>query len=549
MRVVSTRFAMLMVISLFLLSLTAGCREEQTNSGRLDEKAGHGEENVTAGHGEENVAAAHGQENAVAMIGDEVITQEALEAVLNRIPERMREKYRNKGLDHLIETKVFSAEARKAGLDQEPQIKEALEREVNAGLAGYFINKYVNQQAQPSEEVVKAYYEEHKDEFVVPEGVLIQHILVKKQEQAEAILKDLQGGASFENLARKNSLDGSWKKGGRLGWLYKGRMEPALEKVAFGLEVGKLSGVFQTKKGYQIIQVLKKSDSREIGFDEARPRIGHALTQKKMRELLDAYYKEAKLDRQPAEKGVLVKVGDEALTEEDLAPMLAEVSEKNRQQVKQRWIKFFVETKVFGKEARKVGLDKDPEVADDLQRRTDEFLAKAFKKRFIEEKFPVADKEIADYYQSHLEKFRMPVKIRARSIVVKTREEAEKILKELQQGASFKSLAMERSIDPTFGPKGGDMGWFGQGERDPALEKVALSMESGQVSDIIKTEAGYGIIELMDKKGGQVQPLERVGEAIKASLATKRFKEEKKRYYEKAGVKILEAKPQASGPS
>jgi parvulin-like peptidyl-prolyl isomerase len=528
MKVVSTKFAMLVYISLFLLSVTS-CREEKTDPGRLGEKAGPGEENVAAGHGEEDV---------VAMIGDEVITREALQAVLNRIPERMRKKYRDKGLDHLIETKVFSAEARKAGLDQEPEIKEALEREVNGGLSGYFINKYVHQQAQPSEEAVKAYYEEHKDEFVVPEGVLIQHILVKKQEQAEAILKELQEGASFEAVARKKSIDPSWKKGGRQGWLYKGRMEPALEKVAFGLEVGQLSDVFQTKKGYQIIQVQKKSDTRKIDFAKARARIDNGLTQKKMRELLGTYYKEAKIDRQPAEEGVLVKVGDEAFTEEDLAPMLAEVSEKNREKVKQRWIKFFVETKVFGKEARKVGLDNDPEVAEDLQRRTDEFLAKAFRKRFIDEKFPVADKEIADYYQSHLEKFRMPVKIRARSIVVKTREEAEEILKELEQGASFKSLAMERSIDPTFGPKGGDMGWFGQGEREPALEKVALSMENGQVSDIIETETGYGIIELMNKKGGQVQPLEGVGEAIKASLASRRFKEEKERYYEKAGVVI-----------
>jgi peptidyl-prolyl cis-trans isomerase C len=539
MKVLSTRFSMMMCISLLLLSLT-GCREEKSDLVVRDEKAGSGEENVATGHGQENV---------VAMIGDEVITREALQAVLNRIPERMWEKYRDKGLDHLIETKVFSAEARKAGLDQEPQIKEALEREVSAGLVGYFINKYVHQQAQTSEEVVKAYYEEHQDEYVVPEGVLIQRILVKKQEQAEAILKDLQGGASFEKLAKKNSLDGAWKKGGLLGWLYKGRMDPALEKVAFGLEVGQLSDVFQTEKGYQIIKVLKKSDTKEIGFAEARARIDHVLTQKKMREILDTYYKEAKVDRQPAEEGVLVKVGDEAFTEEDVAPMLAEVSEKNREKVKQRWVKFFVETKVFAKEARKVGLDKDPEVADDLQRRTDEFLAKAFRKRFIDEKFPVNDKEIADYYQSHLEKFTMPVKIRARSIVVKTREEAEDILKALEQGASLKSLALERSIDPTFGPRGGDMGWFVRGEREPALEKVAFSMEIGQVSDIIETEAGYGIIELMNKKGGEVQPLERVEEAIKASLATRKFREEKARYYKKAGVKILEAKPIASGPS
>jgi|GEM_PF-291602 len=477
-------------------------------------------------------------ENIVALVGDEQITRGEFEAALERVPQNRRERYRDRVLEHLIQVKVFSKEARREGLDKDPQTKRALDRGTNETLARYFVKKYVDQQAEPSEEEVRKYYEEHKDEFVVPEGVLIQHILVKKQQKAEALLKDLKEGASFEELAKKRSIARSWKKGGQLGWLYKGRMEPEMEKVAFVLEKRKLSDVIQTKKGYQIIKVLDTSAKREIGFDEANSRIRNALFRRNKRDLIHKYYKEAKVERDPGEKGVLVKVGDEAFTEETLAPILVKVSEKETEKFRRRWIKYFIETKVFSKEAKKVGLQNDPEVAADLKRKTEEVLAEAFRKRFIADKFPVTDQDVAEYYQSHLEQFRIPLRLRVKSILVKTKEEAEEILKELKEGAAFGSLAMKRSIQPSAS-RAGEIGWFAKGEKDPALEKVAFSLEKGKISHIIKTEAGYEIIKLMDRKGGNIKTLDQVRQAIKMSLFRQKFEEEKQRYYKKAGVKVL----------
>ena len=479
--------------------------------------------------------------NVLARVGNEVITQTDLETALKKLPERKREKFREKTLDQLIEVKVFSNEARNAGLDKDPKTKEALEKATKEILAQQFVKKIIDEKSQPSEEDMKKYYSDHKDQFVIPDGVYIQHILVKKQEDAQAILEKLKGGASFEEIAKKKSIARSWKNDGRLGWLYKGRMDPELEKVAFTLEKEKLSDVIKTKEGYEIIKVLNKSDKREITFDEAKANIKYELFWKKKKELIDKYYTEAKVNKIPAEKDVLFKIGDEAFKEELIESVLAKASDKEKEKVKQQWVNYLIETTVFSQEARKVGLEKDAEVANEIKRRTDEILANAFRIKFIGEKIQVSDKEIADYYQSHPEEFKTPLGVKIKTILVKTKEEAENILKELKEGASFDTLAKEKSIHPSAS-KAGDIGWFGKGQQDPELEKAAFSLEKDKVSDVIKTADGYQIIKVIDKKGGNIRTLPEVEKKIKMKLQAQKMQDEKQRYYEKAGVKIISTK-------
>ena len=480
-------------------------------------------------------------DDVLVRIGDEVITKSDLESALKKMPENKRQKLRDKTLDQLIEVKVFSNEALKAGLDKDPQIRETVEKSTRETLANVFIKGYIDSKAEPSEEQIKKYYSEHKDQFVTPEGVFIQHILVKKKEDAQAILEELKRGESFEAVAKKKSVAGSSKNEGRLGWLYKGRMDPEMEKVAFTLKKGKFSDVIKTTEGYEIIRVLEKSDRKELTFEEAKVNIRSQLFHKKKQELIDKYYEEAKVNKNPAERGVLFKMGEENFKEEIIAPVLAGVPDKEKEKVRQRSVDFLIETTVFSREARKAGLEKDGEVANELKRRTDEILANSYMKKFVEGKIQVSDKEIADYYQSHPEEFSapLPVNVKVKTILVKTKEEAENILKELKGGASFDTLVREKSIHPSAS-QGGESGWFGKGEKDPELEKAAFSLEKGMVSGIIKTADGYQIIKVIDKRGGGgVRSLDEAKASIKMNLRAQKLQEEKRGYYEKAGVKIL----------
>ena len=93
----------------------------------------------------------------------------------------------------------------------------------------------------------------------------------------------------------------------------------------------------------------------------------------------------------------------------------------------------------------------------------------------------------------------MPSKIRAKHILVKKLSEAQRVLEELQKGASFEELARKYSICPSR-KRGGDLGWFGKGQMVKEFEKAAFSMKKGEISQPVRTQFGYHIIKVVDVK-------------------------------------------------
>jgi EpsD family peptidyl-prolyl cis-trans isomerase len=489
---------------------------------------------------EGKLSTAQSQEKVLASVGDGVITADDLETVLRKMPERKRNSMRAKALDDLIEARVFAREAIRAGLDQDPEVQEAIEKETKEKLAYYFVQKRIDLEAEPGEEALREYYDNHQDEFVVPESVRLQQVVVRDEQLAKEILQSLKEGASFEKVAKEKSIVRSAGNGGDAGWGYKGRMDSELEKVVFSLEKNVLSDVIKTGDGsYQVVKVLDRRDERLFPFEDAKERMRNKLFWRNRTELMEKYYKAAEVNRKPTEPGVLVKIGQEVVGEETIAPLLAKAPEEEREEVRRRWIEYFVEVNVFSKEARKVELQKDPEVARDIRIKNERILAQAFYRSFIKSKTQVTDSEIADYYGSHPELFVLPEKVRAKSILVKTREEAEEILRELKDGAAFGSLAQKKSLYPHAVSRAGTIGWFARGEKDPALEKVAFSLEEGQISDVIETADGYEIIKLTGKKGGTPSPLKKVKASIRMTLNRQKFEQEKQLYYQKAEVKVV----------
>ena len=92
--------------------------------------------------------------------------------------------------------------------------------------------------------------------------------------KAEQLLKQIQGGANFADLAKKFSEDpGSAEKGGELGWVTRGQMVPNFEKACFSLKPGELSGIVDTEYGYHIVQTEERQEAHTATFDEARPQL------------------------------------------------------------------------------------------------------------------------------------------------------------------------------------------------------------------------------------------------------------------------------------
>lgn len=182
-----------------------------------------------------------------------------------------------------------AVDARIAELAEERGGTEALEFELAlSGLTmdalrdllrrNLLIERLLESQITITDDEIREYYDENPDEFTEPEQVHARHILVEERELAEDLIRQLQDGADFAELAEEHSTDpGSAADGGDLGWFARGRMVEPFEEAAFGAEPGSVVGPVQTQFGFHVIEVLDRRAERTVSLDEARDRIRDRL--------------------------------------------------------------------------------------------------------------------------------------------------------------------------------------------------------------------------------------------------------------------------------
>ena len=131
------------------------------------------------------------------------------------------------------------------------------------------------------------------------------------------------------------------------------------------------------------------------------------------------------------------------------------------------------------------------------------------------------DEDLRKAYMTASERYRTPARVHVRHILLKTtdraKEDAPKIeakakdlLKQIKGGADFADLAKKNSEDPGSAPKGGDLDWVVRGQTVPNFEKAAFSLKPKETSDIIRTEYGFHIIQVLEKQDARVKPFDEV---------------------------------------
>ncbi len=128
-----------------------------------------------------------------------------------------------------------------------------------------------------TDDEVREFFEENREDFDIPQQVRASHILVGNEEQAEEILDDVIGGADFAELAERYSLDtASGNQGGDLGFFPPGTMYPEFEAACFDMEVGEVRGPVVTQAGYHIIKLTDREEAQEAVFEEVRDEVEYA---------------------------------------------------------------------------------------------------------------------------------------------------------------------------------------------------------------------------------------------------------------------------------
>lgn len=175
------------------------------------------------------------------------------------------------------------------------------------------------------------------------------------------------------------------------------------------------------------------------------------------------------------------------------------------------------------------GLDKDPAVQAALVQARDRVLSDA-KLAKIDEAHRPTLAQIESYartvYLANPDKFQAPEQIRARHLLIgkntpDAKAKAEELLKQLQGGADFATLAKEKSEDTGSGARGGDLGVFSRGRMVPPFEEAAFALQKpGELSGLVETQFGYHIIQLVERRPAGQRSFDEVKEGLMRETET-----------------------------
>ena len=227
----------------------------------------------------------------------------------------------------------------------------------------------------------------------------------------------------------------------------------------------------------------------------------------------------APVQRDPA--AVVATIEGLPVTEADLALGLASVDQQFSQlPPEQRRAAAFMaimEIKLMAARAVADGLDKDAE----FERRMAFLRDRALHSEVIEKEIAakITDAEIRAAYDKQMSETPPVNEVKARHILVATKEEADAIIKQLDEGADFQKLANEHTTDPSGKTTGGDLGYFSAGQMVPEFETAAFALEvGGYTKEPVQSQFGWHIIKVEDKRAQQPPAYDTVKEQFRNAV-------------------------------
>ena len=183
-----------------------------------------------------------------------------------------------------------------------------------------------------------------------------------------------------------------------------------------------------------------------------------------------------------------------------------------------------ISEKLLIQEAKNRGLEQDKDVLEQIKKATEPILVQSLIEKEIIAKVKVEDQEALTYYEENKGNFITKEQVYLYNILVETEEVAKDILEKLKAGGDFIEIAKEKSTGPSAA-QGGDLGYVSKGDLIPEIENVVFALEIGNISDIIKSEYGFHILKVTDKKPEVLKTFEEVKEEILPTLLSTKQKE------------------------
>ena len=222
---------------------------------------------------------------------------------------------------------------------------------------------------------------------------------------------------------------------------------------------------------------------------------------------------------------ILAQIDDRTITESEIDAALKQLPQEqamyfNTPEGRAQLLEQLVNFEVFLKYANENNIEEEEEFKTQLKRVKEEILVQYMYSKVMKEA-KVEEKELEDYYNANKANFTEGESVRAKHILVATEEEASKVKKEIEEGLSFEDAAKKYSTCPS-NAAGGDLVFFHAGQMVPEFEEAAFAAEIGEVTDPVKTQFGFHLVKVEEKRPAVEKSFEEVKEIIRKNLLTDR---------------------------
>lgn len=228
-----------------------------------------------------------------------------------------------------------------------------------------------------------------------------------------------------------------------------------------------------------------------------------------------------------AEEKVVAKLNGKPITETDMALAEQEIGQDYGQlpeaQKKMALLEYLVDNQLFAEAAEAEKLGAGPE----FDARLAYLKRKAMRELYFEKqiKASVSDADIRKIYDDQVKQIKPEEEVQARHILVETEEKAKELTAKIKAGGDFAQLAKENSKDPGSKDTGGDLGFFSKGQMVPQFEEAAFALKKGDISEPVKTQFGYHILKLEERRFRPPPAFEAVKERILQSMLLRKASE------------------------
>jgi peptidyl-prolyl cis-trans isomerase C len=460
-------------------------------------------------------------------------------------------------LNNMINVELILQAADSVGISKRPRVGNFLAKRRKNLLKTKMQEVSIEGRIHIDEAKVEEIYRKRQTEIEA------RQIIVRTLDEANALLDSIKAGVPFEDLARRHSTCASGARGGEVGKMRYGDFTEVWSQMAMRLQPGEVSEPFPAEGQYCIVKVDSKqvvgSDNPEAEKAKIRARLRRDAIFDETYAFLDslkiAYDYNLDVD---AVVGLCARYADAlrdlgevgTVVAADVVPPMTE-SEKEiplatyrgglytygncadrilatRYVLRPRlddpddMISFV--TKHIGDtllvmEAEKLGMDRLPEILQDLEKARKRRTVRAFFELQIAEDAEVPEEVARAFYETYKEDFVHQAGHRASKIVVGTREAADSVMERLSRGESFEEIAKVRSRDPFTAPYGGDMGFYAVG-RDVEFDGFFEVMEEGETG-IFRSLEGFVVLWLRERREARQATFEESHDSINNKLIEK----------------------------